>query len=135
MGGQILGRDVERARRVCFLLGNIDTSDPGSVHADVRHYVTAFIGHRNIHGLSDFRSLLFRRGYYASCICQTNHRLSLLSWEFCLPDWPQQLYIRHINWSRRFDELCLHAEGLEPIVTVNIREGLKNESAHGLYRP
>jgi hypothetical protein len=77
VGGQVLGRDVECARGVGFLLGNIDTADPCSVHADVRHQVAAFVGHRNVHGLSDFRSLLFRRGDYASCICQTNHRLSL----------------------------------------------------------
>src|ERR1700722_1579089 len=77
MGSQVLGRNVECARGVRFFLGNIDTADPCSVHADVRHQVAASISDSDVHGLSDFRSLLFRRGYYASCICQTNHLLSL----------------------------------------------------------
>src|ERR1019366_805457 len=67
---QVFGRDVEGARGVGLLLRNIDAADPGAVHADVGHEVAALIGHRDVHGLPHFSSLLLGRRKHAAPVSQ-----------------------------------------------------------------
>jgi hypothetical protein len=57
MGRKILGGDIESARGVRLLLRNIDTSDPGPVHAHVGYDIPAPIGNGDVHRLADFAGL------------------------------------------------------------------------------
>jgi len=72
---EIFCRDIERPRRICLLLGNIDTANPRTVHAYVRNEISAFVGHRNIHRLADFSRLLFGSRYDSSCIVECQNTL------------------------------------------------------------
>src|SRR6266513_3518826 len=56
--GQVLGRDVERSRSVGLLLRDIDTAQPGPVHANMRHDVAAFVRHGDVHRLADLLRFL-----------------------------------------------------------------------------
>jgi hypothetical protein len=38
---------------------DVDTADPGTVHAGMRNTVAAFVDNRNVHELLDFSGLLF----------------------------------------------------------------------------
>jgi hypothetical protein len=70
---EIFGGNVESARRKGLVDGDIDTTDPGSIHAHVRHEIPARVGHCDIHRLADFGRFFFRRcNYFARCL-QIDH--------------------------------------------------------------
>src|SRR5664279_4299275 len=83
MRGQVLGPDIERARGVGLLHGNIDAADPRAIHAHVGHEVAALVGHRDVHGLTDFLRLLFGGRDHAARICKiySRHYSSPMSYE------------------------------------------------------
>ncbi len=62
---QIYGFNIECARRVSLLHGDINAANPGVVHANVGDYISAFISHRDIHGLANFQGFLLRRADHA----------------------------------------------------------------------
>jgi len=72
---QILGCDVESARRVRFVNRNIYTADPGAVHPHVCNEVCAFVRNSNVHGLSDFRGLFLRGRNDPSSVVEGDHRV------------------------------------------------------------
>ena len=72
---QVLGCDVERARRVRFVDRNIYAADPGTVHPHVCDEVCAFVHNSNVHGLSDFRGLFLRGRNYPSSVVEGDHRV------------------------------------------------------------
>ena len=55
---------------------DVDAAEPGPVHADVGDEVAAGVGDRDVHGLSDLRGLLLRRGDDPSCVLKRDHRES-----------------------------------------------------------
>src|SRR5271154_4808816 len=56
---EILRRNIEGTGSLGLVNRNVDAADPGAVHADMGNKIAAFVDDRNIHGLSDFSSLLF----------------------------------------------------------------------------
>src|SRR5664280_111213 len=76
MGGQVFGGDIERARGVGLLHGNIDAADPRAIHAHVGHDVTALVSHCDVHGLTDFLRLIFGGRDHAARICKIYSRHS-----------------------------------------------------------
>jgi hypothetical protein len=70
---QILGCDVESARRVRFVNRNIYTADAGAVHSHVCHEVCAFVHNSNVHRLSDFHGLFLRGRNYPSSVVEGDH--------------------------------------------------------------
>src|SRR5690348_253316 len=73
MGREILGRDVEGTRGEGFVDGDINTADPGAIHADMRHQVATAVGDGNVHRLTNFSGLLLGRGNHASGIVECDH--------------------------------------------------------------
>src|SRR5260370_25737109 len=70
MLGQFFRFNVECARRVSLLHGNINADNPCVVHTNVRYDVSAFVIHCDVHGLGNFPGFLLRRADYAEGIFQ-----------------------------------------------------------------
>src|SRR5882672_10089632 len=67
---QFFGFNVECARRVSLLHGDINAANPCVVHTNVRNDVSAFVSHCDVHGLANFPWFLLRRADYAAGIFQ-----------------------------------------------------------------
>src|ERR1022692_2992703 len=83
MCGQVPGGDIEGARGVGLLHGNIDAADPRAIHANVGHDVAALVSHRDVHGLTDFLRFLFGGRDHAARICKiySRHSSSTMSYK------------------------------------------------------
>src|ERR1700689_3973757 len=51
--GQVLCRNVERARRICLFLRDIDTPEPRSIHTNMRDDIPTSICDGDVHWLSN----------------------------------------------------------------------------------
>jgi hypothetical protein len=51
--GEVFGRHVERPRRVGLTLGDVDASEPRSVHSLERDEVVSFVYDRDVHRNAD----------------------------------------------------------------------------------
>jgi hypothetical protein len=60
MLGEVFRRDIESAGSERLVNRNVDASDPGSVHTDVRNQVSAAIDDGDVHRLLNFLGFLFR---------------------------------------------------------------------------
>jgi len=58
---QVFRFDIECARRVSLLQSDINAANPAVVHANVGYDVSAFVSHRDVHGLANFTGFLLRR--------------------------------------------------------------------------
>ena len=72
MAREILSRNIEGARGVSLLHGNVDAADPGAIHAHMSHNVAALVGHGDVHGLADFLRFLFRSRNHAARVCKVH---------------------------------------------------------------
>src|SRR6266481_715710 len=63
---QFLRFNVKCARRVSLLHGDINAANPCVVHTHVRYDFSAFVNHRDVHGLANFPGFLLRRADYAA---------------------------------------------------------------------
>ena len=72
---QILRRDIKSSGRVSFLLGDVDATDLGAVHSNVRHDVPACIRHGDVHRLSKLGGLFLASFDHSLRVCQSNTHL------------------------------------------------------------
>jgi hypothetical protein len=66
-------RNIERARSEGLVNRDFDAADPGTVHADMRNKVGAFVDDYNVHGLFDFNSVLFGGCNDPNCFLQCDY--------------------------------------------------------------
>jgi hypothetical protein len=75
--GELRGLDIERARRERLVDRDIDAADPGTVHSDMAHEISAGIDDSDVHRLADFERFGFCSGDYAPCVTKSNHDIVL----------------------------------------------------------
>src|SRR2546421_5394883 len=80
---QFLRLNVKCARRVSLLHGDINAANPSVVHTNVRYDVSAFVSHRDVHGLANFPGFLLRGADYAAGIFELHGHGSSLHLVLC----------------------------------------------------
>jgi len=74
---ELRGFCIERARRERLVDRDIDAADPGAVHSDMAHLISAGVDDGDVHRLADFARFGFRSGDYALCVTESNHDMVL----------------------------------------------------------